>query len=205
MKPQLTQMKLRNFAKERYLRVAKAFPIIQEEHTQRYVMLILSFLAMSLLGLFAISPTINTIVELNRKLEDSKFVFDALNTKKAHLSSLHSQYDTLQTVWPVVDAAVPDAPNVGSLVGQVQEIAHQYALEITNIQTFPVELTKQSTQLATDTSFAFTISVDGPPDDLQAFVLALAKFDRVVRIESITLSNDEKSSLTVRLRAYFTP
>jgi Tfp pilus assembly protein PilO len=199
------KVKLRDFAKERYLRVAKAFPQVKKEHVEIYVMLTLTFSAMAFLGLFAISPTITTIVELNRKLDDNKLLYQALETKNANLHSLYNQYNELQSAWPVVNAAVPDTPQVAFVIGQVQQIAKQQNLRVTNVQTFPVELTKHNDDPQAQASFVLTLSVEGKTDDLQTFAQKLATFERMIRIESITLANDEKEVLTVRIRAYFTP
>lgn len=199
------KMKLRDFAKERYLLLAKRFPIVKQENMQVYFMLTLSFITMSLLGLFAISPTLATIVELNKKLADSKFVLQALETKKDNLSALHTQYDNLQSSWPVVNAAVPDSPKAAYVVGQIQQLAKENNLLVTSVQVFPVELTKK-TKLPTDqASYAFIVNVEGENDQFQTFLQSLNTFDRIIRIEGVTLANNEKQVLTVRMRAYFTP
>ncbi len=199
------KVKLRDFAKERYLRVAKAFPQVKQEQVEVYVMLILTFSAMAFLGLFAISPTITTIVELNRKLDDSKLLYQSLETKNANLHSLYTQYNELQNVWPAVNAAVPDTPQVAFVIGQVQQIAKQQNLKINSVQTFPVELTKHNDDPQAQASFVLTISVEGKTENLKIFVQKLVQFQRIIRVESITLANDEKEVLTVRIRAYFTP
>lgn len=199
------KVKMRDFAKERYLQMAKVFPQVKQEHVEIYGMLIMTFIAMSFLGLFAISPTLTTIVELNKKLDDSKYVFQQLETKKANLSSLHSQYDQLSRAWPIVNAAVPDAPNAAYLAGQIHELADQQDLKLTGLQTFPVELTKKGNLPTTQSSFVIVVSVEGTTEKLQEFLRSLTQFDRIVRIESITYSNDEKTVLTVRIRTFFTP
>ena len=202
---QFKKTKWRDFAKERYLRLAKNFPIVKQENMQIYFMMILTFVTMSLLGLFAISPTISTIVELNRKLDDSKFLFQSLETKKANLSALHTQFDTFQRSWPAVNAAVPDKPQVAYVIGQVQQLAKEQNLLITSVQTFPVELTKHTDQPTTQASYAFTVTAEGDVDNFQPFLQALTQFDRIVRVESITYANNEKQVITVRIRTYFTP
>ena len=65
----------------KYREYLKLLPNIQNEKTKAITMLIFTFVAMSFLGIFAINPTLSTIVELNKQLEESKFVHEQLQTK----------------------------------------------------------------------------------------------------------------------------
>lgn len=197
---------MKDFAKARYLALAKAIPGIKKERTQTYIMLSLTFVSLSFLGIFAINPTLTTIAELNKKLEDSIFVSEALKTKLANLSSLHGQYETMQSTLPIIEAAVPDTPKAAYVLAQMQAIARDTGVTVTGVQVFEVELTKKSQPLnPQEASFIFTITAEGETQQLLQFLQAATRFDRVIAIEAVTLTNEEKQALTIRAKAFFTP
>jgi hypothetical protein len=196
---------MKDFAKERYLAVVRAFPQIRQERTQIYFMLSLTFISLAFLGIFAINPTLTTIVELNKKLDDSKLANSALKTKIAHLSSLHSQYEEFTNTWPIVNAAIPDTPQVTYIVGQIQYIATATGVIVHDLEVFAVELTPQGKKIQKEASYVISVTVAGPNQGQIQFLQALNHFNRVVSTESISFSIEDKQLLTVRLRSYFTP
>ncbi len=197
---------IKDFTKERYMALVRAYPRIKEEKTQRYIMLILTFLSLSFLGIFAISPTLNTIAELNKKLEDSEFVNNALKSKLNNLSSLNSQYESMASGLSAVHAVVPDTPHVPKLLAQVQSVAKDTGVAITNLQSYQVDLTKQKNTLQpVGTQFIFTLTAEGSLDSLLQFTKLLSTMDRAVTIESLNFTNEQKQRLTIRGSAYYLP
>lgn len=196
---------VRDFTKERYLAMVKAFPKLREEKTQAYFMLSLTFISLSILGVFAINPTLSTIIELNKKLEDSIFVSEALKTKMNNLSALHAEHAALKNSWPVVEAAVPNDPRTTYILGQMQQIAKDTGVEVVDLQAFQVELSRQGKPTLKEASFVFSVSVEGNSTQQLQFLDAVTTFDRVVAIESIALTNETTQVLTIRARAFFTP
>jgi len=198
---------MKDFRKARYLSLVKAYPLFKKERSQLYLLFSLTFLSLSLLGIFAFNPTITTIVELRKKLADSKFANERLKTKINNLSSLHAQYEALTNVWPVVNAAVPDEPKAAYVMGQVQAIAKATNVSIADLEVFQIELTKKTTPLQKQkySSFTYSVTVSGSTEDQMTFLKTLSQFDRTISIESVTFSNDEKQLLTVVVRTYFIP
>jgi Tfp pilus assembly protein PilO len=199
---------IKDFTKERYLALVREHPRLGEEKVHIYIMLSLTFAALSFLGMFAINPTLTTIVELNKKLSDSEFVNQALKTKISNLSSLNTQYEALMNTWPIVDAAVPNDPRVVAVLGQIQAIAKVSNVQLSVIQSFEVELTNniiRKSALPKEASYVFTITAEGSKENLLQFVKTVSGFDRIVAIEAINYSNEEKQSVTIRARTFFSP
>jgi Tfp pilus assembly protein PilO len=203
--PMFKNIRMKDFTKERYLAMTKAFPRMQQEQTQAYFMLSLTFISLSFLGVFAINPTLTTIFELNKKLEDSKFVDQALKTKMANLSALHDKYAALQSDWPKVNAAVPNNPQTAYLLGQMQAIAEDTGVKVVDLQSFEVELTKQSEGTLKESSYVYSVSVTGDTPQLVEFLQAVTSFDRVIGIESVILTDEGRKILTIQARTFFTP
>ena len=204
--PVFNKFVIKDFTKERYLSLVRAHPKLGEEKTQIYLMLILTFLSLSFLGIFAINPTLTTIVELNRKLEDSKFVNEALKTKTANLSSLTTQYQALNNTWPIVNAAVPSNPQVTVLIGQLKTLAQDNNVQLVDLQSYEVELANSLTKenpFPKQASYVLSMTAEGTDQSLLAFTKAVSNFNRVLTVEEINFTNEEKLSVTIRARAFF--
>lgn len=195
----------KDFAKARYLEIVKRYPRLQEEKTQMYLMLSLTFLSLSFLGIFAINPTLTTITELNKKLEDSKYANDSLKSKIANLSTLNTQYRTYNDFWPLLDNAIPYDPQVANVLGQIQSVAKDNNVSVFSLQSYDVELTKRSSNLQKESSFVFSVTVEGTEENLLNYLQAISAFNRTISIESISFIHENTQRLTVRARAFFLP
>jgi Tfp pilus assembly protein PilO len=199
---------IKDFAKERYLELVRSHPKLAEEKTQLYIMLILTFSSMSILGAFAINPTLTTIAELNRKLSDSTYVNEALQTKVSNLSSLNSQYQLRINEWSILESAVPNDPKVVMVLGQLRTIAANSNVVITDLQSYEVEISnpdKKKPPVPRNASYIVSVTAEGNQDNLSAFVKNFASSNRISAIEEISYFNEDNESVNIRARLFFTP
>ena len=200
---------LHNLPKNVYLQYIKLFPVTQTEQVKNYTTLLLTLVAIIVFSLFAISPTINTIVELRKTLADSQFADNALEEKLAALESLQNQYDSLDDRIERVSATIPTSPEVPLLLAKVQTLARDAGLSIVKLETLQVELTKSGAVGSEPDSFVFSITVSGSYDQVRQFLDSLPRLDRLVSVDAITLNRSLSTSGqvtgTIRARAYFHP
>jgi len=147
--------RLQAITKKRYLEYIKLFPAIQGKKVKQYTTLILTFVSMTLFGIFAINPTITTVIELRRTLDDAKFVNNKLGEKIENLGTLKDKYDRLGQDLLVVNAAVPHKPDISLLLAQVQGVARESAVTITTLQALEVEQISLAKEPAKNASFSF--------------------------------------------------
>ncbi len=198
---------VKNFTKERYMALVRSHPRLKEERTHIYIMLILTLISLSFLGIFAINPTLTTIFELNRKLKDSEFVSDTLKIKIANLSSLNTEYEALINTWPLVAYAVPEHPEAVKLFGQLQAIAEISNTTITDLRSSSLDLPKSNSKktiIPKSDSFVFNVTAKGSKDNLTQFANLVLNFDRIIRLESISYNNESQESITIQGRVFFT-
>lgn len=199
---------LHNLPKNTYLDYIKLFPSTQTEQIKTYTTLILTLVAIIGFSIFAISPTINTIIELRRQLSDSRFANEALENKIAALGSLQAQYTGFGTQLESINRALPTTPEVPALFARIQTLAEQNNVTIISMNSQEVELTKRS-KTKVPSSFVFLVTVSGPYEQTLAFSEALTDFDRVVNIDEITINRENTTTgpleTTIRARAYFHP
>lgn len=192
-----------NLAKSKYWEM---LPNLKEEKTKNFTTLILTLVALSFFGFFAISPTLSTIAQLRRQIADNEFVNKKLEEKIQNLSRLQKEYDLLEKDLPIVFAGIPQAPSAPLLVGQIQSLALESSLAITRLQVFQVELS-QKIDKNEPSSFNFSLEVQGTTLGLTNFLNSLLRFERIITLENISLakSSDKEEVLKLDLkgRAYF--
>lgn len=190
----------KNIAKNKYFQL---LPNIKEERLQRFTTLVLTLIALSFFGIFAISPTLSTIAELRKELEDNQFVDQQLQQKISNLTALQSQYANLQTDLPTILATIPTTPDVPLLAAQIQAVAPQ-GVAIQNIQTFEVEIPKIKSQ--TYLSYSFSLTAEGSYSDVNKFLVSLSTMQRIVTIDILSLTKKSIGDtlvLTLKGKAYF--
>lgn len=181
-------------------------PDFKEKKTQAFTTLVLTLIAISVFTIFAISPTLSTIANLQKQQEDNSFVEKKLQEKLRNLVILQNQYNLIQRDIPFVFDAIPKQPNVPSFIGQLSALATQKQVQVSRLQSFPVELSKNIAP-AKYGSFVFSIDVAGSYPNLLAYLDAITKFQRIITIDTISIyKGDEKIPvlhLQVRGKAYF--
>lgn len=192
--------------KKRYLAYIKLFPSLQQKRTKEYTMIILSLAVISVFGIFAIQPTVATILELQRKFADAKFVSERLQQKITNMEILQDKYDQLGEDKDVVLAAIPENPDAAFLIGQLQTLAAETGITINELQTSDIELASAAEVKNQDGSFAFSLIGEGNFGQIDEFLKSLGSFDRIVTLESFAISREIETDglqLTVRGRAYY--
>jgi Tfp pilus assembly protein PilO len=161
--------------------------------------------ALSVFGLFAISPTLSTITGLQRQLQDDTQVNEQLQTKIKNLSALQIAYVSIEPDLPMITAAIPVTPRIPFLIGQIQQIATTTNVRITNLQIYQTALDAK-TPKDTYVTFAFTISVSGTTATVNQFLKTLSSFDRIITYDTVTIQNQDSTkpaALDIKGNAFF--
>ncbi len=187
-------------------------PIFKEEKTQNFTSLVLTIIAFSIFGFFAINPTIATIAQLKKQLSDSHFVYDKLDEKIKNLQSLQQQYMLLGKDLSVVTKAIPRIPTVPLLTAQLQAVALNNHMTIKRLQVFQVELAHASPETTSKKnsdypgSFAFAVDTEGSFPDITRYLSSLTNFERIVTIDTFAITKgatENNNGISIRGKAYF--
>ncbi len=198
-----------NLSPGQYREQLKLLPHLNDEKTQLYTMLGFTLAALSFFGIFAINPTLSTIVELQRQYKDLDDVKQKLLTKSQNLSILNSTYQTLENDIPVVLEAMPQEADATKFLAQVNSLLGRSRLEVRSLRTFGVELTPgKKADPAKPFSFLFSVEASGSYADILSFTQDITRINRLVTVESVSLDKDDKENaliLNLRGRQYFRP
>lgn len=184
-------------------------PVLKEKRTQQATSLALTFITIAFFGLFAINPTLGTITDLQKQLDDSTFVNNALTQKIANLTSLQSQYAQVQPLLDPVFVAVPANSGIDTFVGQIHQLALSTGIQLNRVETLPLDISATALTTARYLSFAFTIEAQGDLPSLQKYMVQLASFDRLISFDTVTYTRvgliDTTFRATYRGSVYFKP
>jgi Tfp pilus assembly protein PilO len=196
-----------NVSRKRYLESLKLFSVMQQKKSREYTTLILTFAAIAIFGLFAINPTLTTIVQLQKQLEDSKTLDGQLEEKIQNLQTLQNEYTELEPDLQYVESAIPESPQTPVFIGQVQALIKKHNLAIELIKTENIPYTKDTGEAGKMNSYVVSYSVTGNYTDIKAFADEAVIFDRLVTVDNLTVSRDQQDPAIIRgaaeIRAYY--
>lgn len=188
---------------EKYL--SAILPRLAEKRVQSFTTITLSLVTLSFFGIFAISPTLSTIADLQKQISDSQFVNDQLSTKIINLTNLQVSYKQIQKSLPVLFNAIPYNPDVTVLIGQLQQIAKQSNVTLNHVQTLPVDVSNSTNTKYN--SYSFALDVSGSSEDIQNFLNTIVNFNRLITVDAVSLSQSstitDSYTLSFRGKAYF--
>lgn len=196
----------KNLITNKYL---PTLPYLTPERSQKFLGIVLTILALSFFGLFAISPTISTILKLRKEISDDQSVLTQMKLKIGNLTELRKQYFNLQNDLPIITNAITVEPDVDLLFAQIQSIARASNITINKLQNFEVEVLKQDNNAGKNYySYSFSIGGSGSSENISKFVSTLTNMERVVSVDTFSLNNalDTKSQslgFDIQGTAYF--
>lgn len=188
--------------KQEYAKYLAFMPDLKQERTKKFTTIVLTLLASIILGLFAVSPTLSTIANLQKQINDNTFVDQKLQQKIDSLSILQQKYANVQNDLSVVTDAIPTSAQLPLLVAQIQTIAKNNNLKLNTFQTFEVDLSSKNLTNKNYSSFDFGLSAEGTYQQVTAFLDNLVNFQRIITITNISISkpnNTNNTSNTLQL------
>lgn len=164
-------------------------PYLTPERSKKFFGIILTLCALSFFGLFAIKPTVSTILKLQKELADSQFVFNQLEIKIKNLTELRKQYFNLQADIPIVTSAITIQPDAHLLFAQIQSIAQTSNIAIKKLQNSEVEIFKNNKNVNENySSYSFTVAGSGSFENILKFVQTLTDMERTINIDTFSIS-----------------
>ena len=185
----------------------KYFNLISEARTQKLISMILTLIALCLFGLFAINPTLSTIAKLRKEISDNEIANQKLGEKISALNALQQAYSRLESDVPTVLASIPTSPLVPLFIGQIQAVAKNTNIQISQLQSSQVDLFKDGEVSQKYLAYAFSFTGDGTYEDITKFIENIINMQRIVGIETSTINNAENNNKSLRINiqgvAYF--
>lgn len=105
----------------------------QRSDVQAFLEIILSLTTIIIFTVFALKPTILTMISLTKEIKTKKETLAILNQKISDLQTANNIYINQQSKMPIIDSAVPTVPQPDVLAKQLYGLATKNSVTVTNI------------------------------------------------------------------------
>lgn len=165
-------------------------PITRLPIVKTYGSTIFTLLVTAIFIFFAIKPTVETILVLQKKLEDSNQVLKKVNQKANNLSAGKANFEKLDSsLKDKLSAAIPDTVSLRSVIQSLEQSAKVHEASISALQIQPLMLeTKRDYRPGTLAEISFTFNVEGQYKNLISLLQDLRSSARLISIDSLSLS-----------------
>lgn len=182
--------------------------IAQNKAFRSYSPYIFSVMTITILVMFAIRPTISTISNLQKDIDNHQRVLEAINKKAQDLTEANKNYNKIsKDSLDKINVAVPTQAEISTLVRSLEQaLPKQSSASAVQIQPVTlVDISKDPTTKAVLDIVKFTYNFEGNFDELINILKNLSKSDRLISIDSISLSKQETGSLIISIsgKAYY--
>ena len=164
--------------------------------------LFLSIGAVIFFALFAIRPTLVTMSELVKEIEDKEALDQQLSQKVAALATVQNEYLALEPRLTVLDDAIPNQPRLEETLKIIEKIASDNNLVITSIQVQELPQEEDETTPFEDkerVSLPLSVIVAGDYTAIRNFIDQLNASRRALIVDSIVFSvSEERESRKLR-------
>jgi Tfp pilus assembly protein PilO len=184
-------------------------PILKNKTVKTYSSLVFSLFMVVIFSLFAIKPTITTIVALQKSIDEQEKLLEQIQKKGQDLEVGKRNYDQIDSdIKLTLLGLIPNSTSIPSLIDSLSSLAASFDASMSGVQIQPVDLdgppdrlTKQAALKEID----FTLSVQGSYIQLTDFLDALYRIDRLINIQTVSFSKqiDGRLTMTVNARANY--
>lgn len=186
-----------------YIKPITRLPIIKN-----YGSTIFTLLTISILIIFAIKPTVETILVLQKKLADEDEVLQKVTQKVNNLSLGKKNYDNLdQNIKEKISSGVTDTISLKSLAQALEQTAKVHEASVSALQIQPLVIdTKIRSQMGVLSEISFTFNVEGDYKNLIALLQDLKSSSRLISIDSLSVSkvsDGETLIMSLSGKAYY--
>jgi Tfp pilus assembly protein PilO len=193
-------------------------PIMEKPKNRLYTAAIFSFLAIALFGWYAIRPTVQTIIYLQREITDKSALDRQMEEKIASLVEAQASYENAKEFLPVLDDAIPNTPDAIDAIFQIKNLVATTQATMSSVRVSDVSLvpsTEQSQAKKQDKQeFLITLTVSGVYPEVESFIQSLVTMRRIFTIEQVnfiplkentglTNTTGKILKLTLQLKAYY--
>lgn len=168
-----------------YIKPITKFPIIRN-----YGSTIFTLLTISILTLFAIKPTVETILVLQKRLVDEEQTLQKITQKSNDLSLAKKNYDNLdEDIKNKIASAIPNTTGLKSVISTLEQTAKMHDASISALQIQPIVINNTTKEgIGSLAEITFIFNTEGAYQNLTALLQDLRTSSRLVSIDSVSMS-----------------
>ena len=178
----------------------------QRQDLKMFIEVLLTLAAISLLLVFALRPTMLTIISLVKEIKGKQETIAKMDVKIENLRKAQSLVSSEHDSLVLLDDAIPIEPQPDSFIRQVQGFASTNSSQIKNISVDEttlkgtvkkVQAKKEEGSLPSEASgISFSAGFSGKYEDLASFLEKLESLRRPLKINSVSLNKTKDTEKT---------
>lgn len=174
-----------------YIKPVTKLPIIRT-----YGSTIFTLLIVLILIFFAIKPTVETILVLQKKLTDTESVLQKVTQKTNDLSMGKQNYDNLDpAIKNKIQTAIPDNVELKSVIQTLEQIALRNEASVSALQIQPLTLEpKIDHAIGAISEVKFTFNIEAKYQNIISFLQDINISSRLITIDNVSLSKASEGS-----------
>lgn len=178
-------------------------PIIHNKFAVTYSPLIFSLITIGIFSYYAIRPTIQTILSLQKSIDEQTSVLNRLQEKVGKLAEGKQNYENINPdVKEKLENLVPDNPSLPQIINSLSYIGEQSEASISGLQFQSVTLENQKNIISKDApvnQVDFTLNTQGSFANLMKFLTSIKRADRLITIKTINFAQPADGSLIMSI------
>jgi len=177
----------------------------KRQDVRSFIELLLSLSTITIFGLFAIKPTIVTIIDLNNQINEKKETARLLDKKIQTLIEAEEIFNQNSANLSLIEDAIPKNPKPESYMRQIEYLATKHSVSVSSMDVKNVPLiandgsielddTTQNTKDNTtsvsppNTSFTLEIILAGEFNNIRTFLTDFESMRRVMLLDIISMN-----------------
>jgi len=184
-------------------------PVLRNKYVKTYSSAVFSIITITIFSLFAIKPTVSTIVSLQKSIEEQNQLLVNIEQKTKSLTLAKNNYDSLPNgTKDNLESLIPNYTSLPELVDSITSVIGSYQASSSGIQIEKIDLEGPPQTLIRKPEtkeIAFLVNVQGSYPQLSGLLDKLSKSNRLIKIDTINFNKSEEGSLIMSLsgKAYY--
>jgi len=183
-------------------------PVITNKYVRSFAPYIFSLISLIIFIIFAIRPTVLTIIELQKSIQDNQEILTKLEEKSTNLTNGKRNLESLDPDLLIkINNKLPKNPSITNLIGSLQSSAANIAT-VSALQVQPVTIYENTTDQNAPQNLeeiAFSFNSQGSYIQLITILENLAKSSRFLNLTSAVINKGSEggTSLSVTGKSYY--
>lgn len=189
-------------------------PVISDPIVRSYFSIVASLILTALFVVFALSPTISTILGLVKKIDDQKKTIALMDQKINDLITAQDSYSSFQPRLEALTNALPEVSIPETAIDSVYRAASASAVAVSSLQfgeipissvaATPVPSSTPGQKKVDPKYLEVSLVVSGPSDKIEVFLEKLEQMPRLIKISNLSFGS-KKGIVTLSAKTYFLP
>lgn len=177
--------------------------------------LLLTVFTIIFFAAFAIRPTLVTVAELVKKIDDQQKVLNQMKEKSAALASAQTEYQAAAPQIPQLNSAIPQSENLPQLITLFEATSAFHQIPLSSLTLGDITYAGTNVpHLSGPQTRDISLSVTSDYANLKTYLSNLIRLPRLVSIEALSFAKPTNSNqsgeasdmqINISLKSYFLP